>query len=47
MAGYKINPRGGFLFVGSSNSYFGICGKACRVGLVLGPSDPDLDRSKD
>ena len=46
MAGYTVNPRGGFLSVGASNPGFGICGKAWRVGLGLGPSYLGLDCGK-
>ena len=47
MVGYTVNPRGGFLSIGPSNIRFGIRGKAWRVGLGLGPSDPGLDCGKD
>ena len=43
---YTVNPRGGLHSVGPSNLRFGICGKACRVGLGLGPNDPGLDCGK-
>ena len=46
MAGYTVNPRGSFLSVGPSNLRFGICGKAWRVGISLGPSDMGLDCNK-
>jgi len=46
MAGYTVNQRGGFLSIGLSNTGFGICSKAWRLGLGLGPSDPSLDYSK-
>ena len=46
MVGNTIKPRGGFLSIGLNNIGFGICGKAWRVGLVLGPSDPSLDCGK-
>ena len=41
-----VNPRGGFLSIGPSNLRFGICSKAWRVGLGLGPSDLDFDCGK-
>ena len=41
-----VNPRGFLLSVGLSNPEFGICGKAWRGGLGLGPSDLSLDYSK-
>jgi len=46
MEGYTIKPRGGFISVGTSNPRFGICDKAWRVGLDLGPSDPGLNCGK-
>jgi len=46
MVGYTVRPRGGFLFIGPSNPKFEICGKAQRVGVGLGPSDPGLDCGK-
>ena len=46
MARYTVKPRGGLLFVGSSNLRFGICGKSLRVGLGLGPNDLSLDCGK-
>jgi len=46
MGVYTVKPRGGFLCAGPSNPWFGICGKAWRVGLSLGPSDLGLDCSK-
>ena len=46
MEGYIVNPRCALLSVGPSNPSFGICGKAWRVGLGLGPRDPSLDCSK-
>lgn len=39
MVGYTVKPRGGFISIGLSNLGFGICSKASRVGLYLGPSD--------
>jgi len=41
-----VKTRGGFLSVGPSNPRFGICAKAWRVGLSLGPSDLGLDCGK-
>jgi len=46
MVGYTIKPRARLLFVGPGNARFGICGKAWRVGLGLGPSDSGLDCGK-
>jgi len=46
MKGYTIKPRGGFFSIGPSNPKFGIRGKAWRVGLGLGPSDPGYDYGK-
>ena len=41
-----VKPRGGFLSNGPINTRFGICGKAWRVHLVLGPSDSGLNCDK-
>jgi len=46
MEGYTIKPRGGLLSIGPSSPEFGICGKASRAGLGLGPNDPGLDCNK-
>jgi len=39
MVGYTVKTRVGLLSVGPSNLRIGICGKAWRVGMGLGPSD--------
>ena len=46
MTGCTVKERGGSLSIGPSNPRFGICGKAWRVGLGLGPSDLGLDYDK-
>lgn len=46
MTRYMVKPKGGLLSVGPSNIEFGICGKAWRVGLGLGPNDLGLDYGK-